>query len=164
MRREGCSVRGDRLEHLVDHKGLVHRGRVDLEDLEIVRALELVVHDGWRLEYAVAGAEGLLTLTLVHEPDPALEDVEHLKVTLVLVQASSVHVMSAVGMVLDPDHVGTEFPVRRVLDAEVAVFHEAAQARLVLGAFGPAHTEALLVLTHDWILLDLSGRGAAPPR
>src|SRR5437879_12264593 len=101
MRREGYSARGGRLGHRVDRQGLVHRGRVDLQDLEIVRALELVVNDGGWLEYPVAGADGLLTLALVRERDPALQAVGQLEVGLALVQPRGVHVMSAVGRVPD---------------------------------------------------------------
>src|SRR5262245_30805954 len=50
--------------HLLDHLRLVHRRRVDLQHLEVVRALELVVHDARRLQHAVAGLEVVLALAL----------------------------------------------------------------------------------------------------
>src|SRR5499426_3788589 len=42
------------LRHLTDHARLVHRRRVDLENLEVIGAVELVVHDPRRLQDAVA--------------------------------------------------------------------------------------------------------------
>src|SRR5947199_224684 len=49
---------------------------------------------------------------------------------------------------LDPDHVGAELSVRRLLDAEVAILHEAAQPGLVDRLLAPAHAEALARLAH----------------
>src|SRR5262249_44835636 len=106
----------------------------------------------------------MLALALVHEADPALEHVEHLEVAVVLVQAGRVHVMRTLRVLLDPDHVGAELSMRRLLDAEIAVLHEAAQPCLVLGALGPAHAEALLPVAHRPTPLAFSGGGAPPPR
>src|SRR5438093_4043723 len=92
------------LGHPADHHRLVHGRRVDLEHLEVVGAVELVVHDGGGLQHAVARGEGVL--------------------------------------------VGTELPVRRVVDAEIAVLHEAAQTGLVDRVLGQARAEKLLRLAH----------------
>src|SRR5262245_6078260 len=142
------SVRRGRLGHRLDDDGRVHGRRVDLQHLDVVGALELVVHDAGRLQHAVARAERVLALSVVDEPDPTLEDVEHLKVTLVLMQAGGVQVVSAARVGLDTNHVGAEATVRRALDAEVAVLHEAAQPRRVHGVLGAADAEELLGLAH----------------
>ena len=49
--------RHSRLRHLADDLGLVHGRRIDLEDLDVVRTVELVVHDPRRLQDAVALGE-----------------------------------------------------------------------------------------------------------
>src|SRR5262252_7847822 len=151
------SVRGGRLWHRVDHARLVHGRREDLEHLDIVRAFELVVDDGRRLQHAVALAEGVLALPLVDEADPSLEDVEHLEVAQVLVQAGGMEIVRARPVLLDTDHVGAKLPARGVRDSEIAVLHEATQTRLVRGVLRPAHAEGLLALTHRWFLRGLSG-------
>src|SRR2546426_9423704 len=79
----GRSVGSDGAVHFVDHDGRMHGGRVDLQDLDVVRAVELILHDpGW-LQDAGAGAERVLAVVPGDEPDPAPEHAEHLKVTLV---------------------------------------------------------------------------------
>ena len=88
-------MRGGGLGHPLDPERVVHGGGVDLEDLDIVRALQLVVHDPGRLQHAVAGVERVLAVPLVDELDPALEHVEHLEVAEVLVQAGGVQVVIA---------------------------------------------------------------------
>src|SRR2546425_13377506 len=82
----GMSARRGGFRHPADHHGFVHGGRVDFQDLDVVGAVELVVHDPGGLQDAVALAEGML------------------------------------------DDVGAELPVRRLLDAEIPVLHEAPQA------------------------------------
>src|SRR4029453_8548674 len=69
------------LGQLAHHLGLVHGRRVDLEHFQVVRAVELVVHDRWRLQHAVALGEGVLAVTLVDELDPAVAQVKNLEVT-----------------------------------------------------------------------------------
>src|SRR4029453_14199217 len=68
------------LGQLPDHLGLVHGRRVNLEHFQVVRAVELVVHDRRRLQHAVTLGEGVLAASLVDEPDPTVEHVEHLEV------------------------------------------------------------------------------------
>src|SRR2546425_8116087 len=58
------------LRHAADHHGLVHGRRVDFQDLEVVGAVELVVHDPRRLQDTVALAERVLAVALVDEFDP----------------------------------------------------------------------------------------------
>src|SRR2546427_621326 len=111
---------GDGLRRASDHDGLVHGGRIDLEDLEVVGAVELVVHDPRRLQDAIALAEGVLAVALVDELDPAVQHVEHLEVAVVLVQAGRVQLVVAGRFLLDPDRVSPELAVRGLLDAEVA--------------------------------------------
>src|SRR6266702_2420799 len=101
------SARRGRLGHRLDHQRRVHGGRVDFQDLDVVGAVELVVHDAGRLQHVGAGRAAL-----------------------------------------DPDHVGAELSVRRLLDAEVAILHEAAQPGLVDRVLAPAHAEALARLAH----------------
>src|SRR5262249_38364531 len=60
------------LGQLPDHLGLVHGRRVDLEHFQVVRAVELVVHDGRRLQDAVALGEDALAVALIDELDPAV--------------------------------------------------------------------------------------------
>src|SRR5215475_734258 len=151
-RRPVSSASGGRLRHLLDHARLVHGRRVDLEHLNVVRAFELVVDDGRRLQHAVALAEGVLALPLVDEADPSLEDVEHLEVAQVLVEAGGVEIVGARSVLLDADHVGAELPARGVRDPEVPVLHEGAQPRLVHGVLRPVHAEALLALAHRCLL------------
>src|SRR2546422_7138028 len=86
--------------------------------------------------------------SLVDDLHPAPEDVEHLEVALVWVQAGRVRLGGAGRAALDPDHVGAELSVRRLLDAEVAILHEAAQPGLVDRLLAPAHAEALARLAH----------------
>src|SRR5947199_363923 len=83
---------------------------------------------------------------------------EPLEVAEVLVEARRVQVVVAGRFLLDPDGMGAELPVRRGLDAEVAVFHEAPEAGLVDGVLREARAEQLLGLAH----LDPS-RGALAP-
>src|SRR5262249_8897975 len=109
---------GDGFRRLLDHPRLVDSRRVDLENLEVVRAVELVVHDARRLQDAIALREGVLAVALVDEPDPAVEHVEHLEVAEVLVQSGRVQIVIAGGLLLDPDGVGAELAVGRVLDPE----------------------------------------------
>jgi hypothetical protein len=45
-----------------NHPRLMYGWRVDFQDLEVVGASHLVVHDGGRLQHAVARTEGELTL------------------------------------------------------------------------------------------------------
>src|SRR5215475_10795987 len=142
------SVRRGRLGHRLDDDGRVHGRRVDLQHLDVVGALELVVHDAGRLQHAITRVERVLALSLVDEFDPAFEDVEHLEVALVLVQARGVQLVGAGGVGLDANHVGAEASVRRALDTEVAILHEAAQAGLVDGVLGAADAEELLGLAH----------------
>src|SRR5262249_53842599 len=59
--------RRDGLGRLPDHLGLVNGRRVDLEHFQVVRAVELVVHDRRRLQHTVALGEGVLALALVDE-------------------------------------------------------------------------------------------------
>ncbi len=125
----------------------MHRGRVDLQDLEVVGALELVVDDAGGLEHAVAGAEGALALALVDELDRALEHVEHLEIALVLVEPGGVEIVG-VAALLHADDVGAHLAVGGVGDAQVAVLHEAAEALLVDGVLGEARAELLLGLVH----------------
>src|SRR5262245_23670449 len=150
------------LGQLPDHPGLVHGRRVDLEHFQVVRAVELVVHDGRRLQHAIALGEGVLALTLVDELDPAVEHVEHLEVTEVLVQARRVQLVLAGRVLLDPDDVGAELSVRRVVDAEIAVFHETAKTSLVHRVLGQVRAEELLRLAHG--LSSMSDRLVVPIR
>src|SRR5215510_2705882 len=147
------SASGGRLRHLLDHTRLVDGRRVDLEHLDVVRALQLVVHDGRRLQHAVTLAEGVLALPLVDKADPSLEDVEHLEVAQVLVQAGGMEIVGARPVFLDADHVGAELTARGVRDPEVPVLHEGAQPRLVHGVLRPAHAEALFALAHRCLLV-----------
>src|SRR5207249_7944659 len=139
---------GDGLRRAIDDYGLVHSRRVDLEDFEVVGAVELVVHDPGRLQDAVALAEGMLAVALVDELDPTVQHVEHLEVALVLVQAGGVQVVTAGRLLLDPDDVGAKLPVRRLLDAEVPVLHEAPQAGLVHRVLGQIRAEQLFLSAH----------------
>src|SRR5216683_1945277 len=138
---------GGDLGHPLHHHRRVHRGRVDLQDFEVVGALELVVDDAGGLEHAVAGAEGALALALVHELDRALEHIEHLEIALVLVEAGGVQIVG-VAALLHTDDVGAHLAVGGVGDAEVAVLHEAAEALLIDGVLGQARAELLLGLVH----------------
>src|SRR5215470_6103890 len=81
-----------------------------------------------------------------------------------LVEAGGVKIVSARPILLDADHVGAELPARGVRDSEVAVLHEAAEARLVHGVLRPAHAEGLLALAHRWFLRGLSGSPPHPSR
>src|SRR5262249_34121510 len=139
---------GDGFRHLLDDPCLVDGRRVDLEHLEVVRAVELVVHDPGRLQDAIALRERVLALALVDDPDPAVEHVEHLEVTEVLVQSGRVQIVIAGRLLLDPDRVGPELAMRRMLDPEIAVFHEAPEPALVNGVLGEARAEQLLGLAH----------------
>src|SRR5256885_1334228 len=87
--RERSARRGG-LPELAQHDRLVDRRRVDLEDLDVVGAVELVVDDAGRLQDAVALLERVLAVALVDERDPAVQHVEHLEVAVVLVQAGRV--------------------------------------------------------------------------
>src|SRR5262245_49138203 len=98
--RHGDPIRA----HRVHHHRLVHRGGVDLQNVEVVRAGELVVHDRGGLEHAVAGLERVLAVALVHEADPALEHVEHLEVAQMLVEPGGVQVVVPRRLLLDADH------------------------------------------------------------
>src|SRR5215831_9399538 len=82
---------------------IVHGRRVDLEHFQVVRAVELVVHDGRRLQDAVALGEGALAVALIDELDPAVQHVEHLEVAEVLVQPRRVQLVLAGRVLLDPD-------------------------------------------------------------
>src|SRR5215831_952564 len=151
-RRPVSSASGGCLRHLLDHARLVRGRRVNLEHLDVVRALQLVVHDGRRLQHAVALTESVLPLPFVDEADPPLEDVEHLEVAQVLMQAGGMEIVGARPVLLDADHVGAELPVRGLRDSEVAILHEAAQPRLVHGVLRSVHAEALLALAHRCLL------------
>src|SRR5262249_44930909 len=70
------------------------------------------------------------------------------EVAEVLVQSGRVQIVIAGGLLLDPDRVGAELAVRRVLDPEIAVFHEAPEPALVDGVLGEARAEQLLGLAH----------------
>src|SRR5205807_1460496 len=65
---------------------------------------------------------------------------------------------------LDPDRVSPELAVRGLLDAEVAVLHEAAQAGLVDSVLGQARAEQLLRLAHGRSLLGSGGARCRPSR
>src|SRR5213594_507307 len=142
--------RGGGLRHLLDLPRRVDGGRVDFQDLDVVRALKLVVDDPGRLEHAVAGVERVLAVVLVDELHPALQHVEHLEVALVLVEPGGVQVVGAGAVLLDADHVGAELPVSGPLDAEVAVLHEGAQPGLEDGLVRAADAEQLLGRAHRW--------------
>src|SRR5262249_31968808 len=90
-------------------------------------------------------AHRVLALTLIDEPHPALQHVEHLEVALMAVQAGRVQGVGAGAIFLDADHVGAERAVGGGLDAAVAVLHEVAQAGLEHGLVGAADAEQLLV-------------------
>src|SRR5262245_15173167 len=81
--------------HRADHHGLMDGGRIDLQHLDVVGALELVVDDARGLEDAITRLERVLAVALVDEPDPALEDVEHLEVAEVPVEAGGVQLVVA---------------------------------------------------------------------
>src|SRR5439155_9870076 len=95
------------------------------------------------------GGSGLRNLAddlrFVDELDPAVQNVKHLEVAQVLVQARRVQVVTAPGVLLDPDGVG----------AELAVLRE-------------ARAEQLLQLTHGrpplWILVGASSSQARRTR
>jgi hypothetical protein len=89
-------------------------------------------------------------MAFVHEPDPALENVEHLKVAQVAVQAGGMQRVLSGRFLLDADHVSAELAVRGALDPQIAVLHEAAQAGLVDGVLGQTRTEELLFAAHGW--------------
>ena len=112
--------------HGVHRYSLVNGRRVDFQHFKIVRALKLVMDDPCRLQDAIAGMERLLTLTFIHELNPAFQHIKHLKVAQVLMQTSGVQIMHTARILLDPDDMGPELPMRRLFDTKVAVFHKAA--------------------------------------
>src|SRR5438093_3944 len=110
----------------VHRHSLVNGWCVDFQHFKIVRAIQLVMDDPCRLQDAIAGMKRLLTLTFIHELNPAFEHIKHLKVAQVLMQASSVQIMHAARILLDPDDMRPELPMRGLFDTKVAVFHKAA--------------------------------------
>src|SRR2546423_1565348 len=136
------------LGHRLALQGLMHGRRVGFPGLTAAPCVQLALHDAGRLEHAVPGMEGLLALTLVDERHPALENVEHLEVALVLVQAGRVQLMRTARSGLDPDHVRAELPVGGLLDAEIAVLHEGTQPRRIDRVPGPIDAEELRGLAH----------------
>src|SRR5262249_30881833 len=84
----------------------------------------------------------MFSLAFVHELDPAFQDIEHLKVAQVLMQAGRVQVMCA-SILLDADDMGSELSMRGLFNAKVTVFHKAAETCLVHRIFSQAGTKQL---------------------
>ena len=106
------------------------------------------------LQHAVASAEGgLALLPFVDEFDPSLQNVEHLEVAEMLMQAGGVEILVAGTVLLDPDHVGADLAVGRVCDPKIAVLHEVAEASFIHRVLGVARGKFLLLVTHDLLRL-----------
>src|SRR4029450_4745690 len=104
--------------------------RVDFQHFQIIRAIELVMNDPRRLQNTITGLERMFSLAFVYELNPAFQHIEHLKVAEMLMQTSRVQVMNT-SIFLDADDMGSELPVCGLFNAEVAVFHKAAQTCLI---------------------------------
>ena len=104
--------------------------RDDLQHLEVVRAGDLAVLDRGRLQDRIALADRALPLPLVLEGRPAVQHQHELEVALVDVPV--LHLVLLLLAVV-PDDVGDVIPLGPVLDAEVAVIENLAQAGRPLG-------------------------------
>ena len=70
--------------------GLVLARRGDLQEFKVVGTGQLVVNDARRLQATVPGTEGMLAVALIGKPDPALQNIDHLKIEAMLVQPRGV--------------------------------------------------------------------------
>src|SRR5262249_16766235 len=100
----------------------------------------------------ITSLEGMLSLAFIHELYPAFQYIEHLKVAEMLMQTGGVQVMRA-GIFLDADDMGSKLPMRGLFNAEVAVFHKAAQTCLVHCILGQAGAKQLFrfARSHDFL-------------
>ena len=57
--------------HFVNRYGLMNSRRVDFQYFQIIRAIELVMHNFRRLKDTITGLERMLSLTFVYELNPA---------------------------------------------------------------------------------------------
>ena len=96
-------------------------GRRELDQLEILRTIDLIVHDTRRLQAAVAGAKSKLPLILVSEGNPPLQDIKHLKVELMGVWSS---MGEGLDRFLDPNDVSIKRAAGCLVDSEVSVFEK----------------------------------------
>ena len=105
--------------------------RDDLEHLEVLRAGDLTVLDAGRLQDGVALADRSLALALVLERGPAVHDVDELERAVVHVPLLHLvlHFLAVVA-----DEVGDEVALGAVLDAEIAVLEDLAQAGVHLAS------------------------------
>ena len=72
------------------------------------------MHNAWRLQAAIARAKRVFAVAGVGEFDPAFQDVDHLKIELVLVQAGGMQ-CTVVFAFLHADDVRLELAVGRLL-------------------------------------------------
>ena len=86
--------------------------RRDLDEFDIIRTANLIVHDSRRLQAAISRFEGDLTPSFISELDPAFEHIEHLEIAKVLMQTGRMQIVIAGRILLNPDHMDAELPVR----------------------------------------------------
>src|SRR5512139_377125 len=101
------------------------RRQHDLQHLDVVTVPELTMADARRLVHAGSGFEADASLPFVLELDPALEHVDELELG-----AMQVGLAGELGARGGADHVRGDAPLRRLLDAEIAVLEEGAKAAL----------------------------------
>jgi hypothetical protein len=141
----------------VDRAGLVNRRRIDFQNFYIVGTFEFVMDDAGRLQYAIALAEGLFfALAVINKCYPAFQYIHHLEVQQMLMEAGCVQIVIAIAVLFDPDYMGAELAIGRVLDTQVAVFHngrlEFPNAGFEDRPFGAVNGEFLFLLPHALVV------------
>ena len=99
--------------HIVEH--LAFRAPEKFKDFEIVGTTYLVMNDSSGLEAAIARVECVLTLPIIDEFNPTLEDVNHLEVEVVYMRPGGPKRFMAV--FLDTKNMSIEHAIGRGLDA-----------------------------------------------
>ena len=113
-------------------------GRRELDQLEILRTIDLVVHDTRGLQAAVAGAESELSLILVSEGNPPPQDIKHLKVEFMDVRSC---MREGFYRFLDPNDMSIKRAAGCLVDSEVSVFKNCPKSWLPVGIFREAGRE-----------------------
>ena len=120
-------------------------GRRELDQLEILRTIDLVMHDTRGLQAAVAGAESELSLILVSEGNPPPQDIKHLKVEFMDVRSC---MREGSYRFLDPNDMSIKHAAGCLVDSEVSVFEKCSKSCLPAGIFREAGRELLICLLH----------------
>ena len=120
-------------------------GRRELDQLEILRTIDLVMHDTRGLQAAVAGAESELSLILVSEGNPPPQDIKHLKVEFMDVRSC---MRKDSYRFFDPNDMSIKHAAGCLVDAEISVFEKCSKSWLPAGIFREAGRELLIFLLH----------------